>query len=46
MIQIIETFTLIGDPALRLAYPKYDVVLTNIQDSAQARGYCYNFWRN
>ena len=33
-----RNFTLIGDPALQLAYPKYDVILTEVQDSAKALG--------
>lgn len=33
-----RNFTLLGDPALTLAYPKYDVVLTEILDSAKALG--------
>ncbi len=33
-----RNFTLLGDPALQLAYPKYDVVLTDVQDSAKALG--------
>ena len=33
-----RNFTLLGDPALQLAYPKYDVVLTEVQDSAKALG--------
>lgn len=33
-----RNFTLLGDPALSLAFPKYDVVLTEVQDSAKALG--------
>ena len=33
-----RNFTLLGDPALLLAYPEYDIVLTEIQDSAKALG--------
>ena len=33
-----RNFTLLGDPALRLAYPQYKVELTNIQDSVMALG--------
>ena len=33
-----RNFTLLGDPALCLAYPKYDIVLTTVQDSLQALG--------
>ena len=31
-----RNFTLLGDPALQLAYPQYDIVLTDVQDSAKA----------
>ncbi|MGC6489911.1 MAG: type IX secretion system sortase PorU [Flavobacteriales bacterium] len=33
-----RNFTLLGDPALTLAYPKFEVVLTQVQDSAKALG--------
>ncbi|MDC3103934.1 type IX secretion system sortase PorU [Flavobacteriales bacterium] len=33
-----RNFTLLGDPALQLAYPQYDIVLTDVQDSARALG--------
>lgn len=33
-----RNFTLLGDPALTLAYPVYDVVLTEVVDSAKALG--------
>ena len=33
-----RNFTLLGDPALTLAFPKYDIVLTEVQDSAKALG--------
>ena len=33
-----RNFTLLGDPALRLAYPKLEIVLDDIQDTAQALG--------
>tara|TARA_B100001057_G_scaffold444680_1_gene481826 strand:- start:2912 stop:6628 length:3717 start_codon:yes stop_codon:yes gene_type:complete len=33
-----RNFTLLGDPALQLAYPQYDIVLTDVQDSAKALG--------
>jgi hypothetical protein len=33
-----RNFTLLGDPALSLAFPKYDIVLTEVQDSAKALG--------
>ena len=33
-----RNFTLLGDPAITLAYPKYDLVITDIQDSAKALG--------
>jgi len=33
-----RNFTLLGDPALQLAYPKYNIVLNQIQDSAKALG--------
>lgn len=33
-----RNFTLLGDPALSLAFPKYDIVLTDVQDSAKALG--------
>ncbi|MDA9898281.1 type IX secretion system sortase PorU [Flavobacteriales bacterium] len=33
-----RNFTLLGDPALQLAYPQYDIVLTEVQDSAKALG--------
>jgi hypothetical protein len=31
-----RNFTLLGDPALRLSYPKYNVVTTNISDTLKA----------
>lgn len=33
-----RNFTLLGDPALCLAYPKYEIELTNVQDSIKALG--------
>jgi len=33
-----RNFTLLGDPALTLAYPKYEIVINSIQDSAKALG--------
>ena len=33
-----RNFTLLGNPALRLAYPKLEIVLDDIQDTAQALG--------
>jgi hypothetical protein len=33
-----RNFTLLGDPAITLAYPKYDIVINSIQDSAKALG--------
>ena len=33
-----RNFTLLGDPALRLAYPKYDVETTSIADTLKALG--------
>ena len=33
-----RNFTLLGDPALQLAYPQYDIILTDVQDSAKALG--------
>jgi len=33
-----RNFTLLGDPALQLSYPQYDIVLTEVQDSAKALG--------
>ena len=33
-----RNFTLLGDPALQLAYPKYNIVLNQIPDSAKALG--------
>ena len=33
-----RNFTLLGDPSLQLAYPKHQVVLTEVQDSAKALG--------
>ena len=33
-----RNFTLLGDPALQLAYPQFDIVLTDVQDSAKALG--------
>jgi len=33
-----RNFTLLGDPALQLAYPQYDIILTYVQDSAKALG--------
>ena len=33
-----RNFTLLGNPALALAFPKYDIVLTEVQDSAKALG--------
>ena len=33
-----RNFTLLGDPALQLAYPQYDIILTEVQDSAKALG--------
>ena len=33
-----RNFTLLGDPALQLAYPQYEIVLTDVQDSAKALG--------
>ena len=33
-----RNFTLLGDPALRLAYPKYEIQLTDVQDSLKALG--------
>ena len=33
-----RNFTLLGDPALCLAYPQYKVELTNVQDSVMALG--------
>lgn len=33
-----RNFTLLGDPALCLAYPKYNIILTDVQDSLQALG--------
>lgn len=33
-----RNFTLLGDPALCLAYPKHQIVLTEVQDSVKALG--------
>lgn len=33
-----RNFTLLGDPALRLAYPKFEIQLTDVQDSLKALG--------
>ena len=33
-----RNFTLLGDPALCLAYPKHQIVLTEVQDSIKALG--------
>ncbi len=33
-----RNFTLLGDPALKLAYPQYEIVLNHIDDTAKALG--------
>ena len=33
-----RNFTLLGDPALKLAYPQYEIVLNHIADTAKALG--------
>lgn len=33
-----RNFTLLGDPAITLSYPRFDIKLTNVQDSAKALG--------
>ena len=33
-----RNFTLLGDPALRLAYPQYDIVTNSIEDTLKALG--------
>ena len=33
-----RNFTLLGDPAITLAYPQHEIVITDVQDSAKALG--------